>query len=167
MSNPRAVPLLSPSSFSSQYSSGDNGAASGSSSVSYEPPHVQSISVLPADDPAQAAASDEDEDAQLTFPAMIVMPGPWQWLFFILVGIFAALAFTVLRDPLEKHGVTSSDILRYGSIPLVSIAFTYGHIWLALWMTFYPLEYFGICQVRENQRMGLIPSRSSFLPFKK
>ncbi len=142
MSDPRNVPLLSPSAFSDQYHS--HGDASSSSSLNYEAPQVQSVTVVPA---VGSDAEADDEDADLTFPRMIVMPGPWQWLFFVLVGVFAALAFTVLRDPLEKHGITSDDILRYGSIPLISIVFTYVHIWLALWMTFYPLDYFGICQI--------------------
>ena len=31
-------------------------------------------------------------------------------------------------------------LLAYLSIPLVSLGFTYFHIWLALWMMFYPLK---------------------------
>ena len=34
------------------------------------------------------------------------------------------------------------ELLKLASIPLICIAFTYGHIALALWMTFWPTEFF-------------------------
>jgi hypothetical protein len=35
------------------------------------------------------------------------------------------------------------EVLAYASIPLVSCVFTYFHIWLALWMMFYPIGFLG------------------------
>ena len=43
-------------------------------------------------------------------------------------------------------------IIAYASIPIVSCGFTYFHIWLALWMMFYPLNFIGVCQVRPHTR---------------
>ena len=108
--------------------------------------------------------ADDDDEPQLTFPSVIVMPGWPQVIFFLLVAIFASLAFTVLKHPLEDRGLTSSDLLKYGSIPLISIVFTYLHIWLALWMTFYPLDYFGILQIPGTNTglgwQGIIPFKA-------
>lgn len=105
-----------------------------------------------------------DDEPQLTFPSVIVMPGAPQIIFFLLLAIFASLAFTVLKHPLEDRGLTSADLLKYGSIPLISIVFTYLHIWLALWMTFYPLEYFGILQIPGTNTglgwQGIIPFKA-------
>ena len=39
------------------------------------------------------------------------------------------------------------QLLLLASIPLVSILFTYFHIWLALWMTFFPSYFVGCCRV--------------------
>ena len=38
-------------------------------------------------------------------------------------------------------------IVEYASIPLISVVFTYFHIWLALWMVFYPVRFVGCCQI--------------------
>ena len=35
-------------------------------------------------------------------------------------------------------------LLSFVSIPVVSILFTYCHIWLALWMTFFPIQFVGL-----------------------
>lgn len=34
------------------------------------------------------------------------------------------------------------ELIKLSSIPIICIAFTYGHIALALWMTFWPVEFF-------------------------
>ena len=137
MSSSNRVPLLSPAAYSateyiSASSTGSGGGGGGSGGAMQ--PHIASMTVEPAAGSINGEEEDDDPDAQLKFPGMIVMPGRWQILFVILLGIFCALAFTVLKEPLEKRGVTSDDLLKYGSIPLVSIVFTYVHIWMALWM---------------------------------
>lgn len=43
--------------------------------------------------------------------------------------------------------VFCKDLLLYASIPIVSVVFTYGHIWLALWMTFFPTAFLGCWRV--------------------
>lgn len=54
----------------------------------------------------------------------------------LLLGLAAALAFTVFRSDVGPPG----PILKVASIPLVSVVFTYFHIYLALYMMFWPLE---------------------------
>jgi len=175
----REHPLLASGQWSANGTTTPVAAASFSSTgaaVSLQPhdARVTSVRVTPASDDyhEQSDAWDEDEaDAEekeekpLAFPSMIVMPGKPQIICFLLLGVLSALAFTVLRRPLENCcGVTSGDLLRFGSIPLISIAFTYCHIWLALWMTFYPLEYFGCLQIPGTNTglgwQGIIPFKA-------
>jgi len=175
MSDPRRVPLLAPASpLNSTHYYPHEGLPPGSA-FHAEHTQVQSVLVAPAGMPLHelgnglasssvaVASEEEEEDRPVRFPSVIVMPGLWQWLFFILVGVFAALAFTVLKHPLQERGITSSDVLRYGSIPLISIVFTYLHIWLALWMTFYPIEFFGCLQI-PGTNVGL--GWQGIIPFK-
>lgn len=134
MSTSNRVPLLSPAAYSTTEYISASSTGGGSGGGSAMQPLIASMTVEPAAGSINAEEADEDPDAKLKFPGMIVMPGRWQILFVVLLGIFCALAFTVLKEPLEKRGVTSDDLLKYGSIPLVSIVFTYVHIWMALWM---------------------------------
>ena len=46
-------------------------------------------------------------------------------------------------------------ILEYASIPVISVLFTYFHIWLALWLTFYPIRYVGCCQLPHDNKTWL------------
>ena len=88
-----------------------------------------------------------DKTDNAKFPPMFVFP-PWQVILgVILLGVAFALCATVFQSRLSDMGVSTMDILQYGSIPIVSILFTYCHIWLALWMTFYPIKFFGIWQM--------------------
>jgi len=112
-----------------------------------------------------ALNDDDDDDEDIPFPSMFVLPSRWVTAGLVLLGVLAALAFTVLRGWLEDNAhVTSSQLLRYGSIPLVSVVFTYVHIWLALWMTFYPVKYFGCCQIPGTNTgfgwQGIIPFKA-------
>lgn len=63
----------------------------------------------------------------------------------------------------EDIGIDSASLVTYGSIPLVSVVFTYFHIWVALWMTFYPLEYTGCMQIPDTNTgfgwQGIVPSK--------
>ena len=169
--------LLSPTSYSSHYEEYDTTSSLNDSTGSYVPPrmininttNVESIQVAPFDRDDEdthttPTASDSEDDGWKTFPPMIVMPSLWQWILFATLAILATLAFTVLKDPLEKSiGLTSEHILKFGSIPLISVVFTYVHIWMALWMTFYPINYFGICQI-PGTNMGL--GWQGIVPFK-
>jgi len=94
---------------------------------------------------------------------LFVRPGPKQFIALVLFGGALALCLTVYRDWLEARGVTSVDVLKYASIPFVSTVFTYFHIWAALYMTFYPLEYKGCLQIKDTNTgcgwQGIVPSK--------
>jgi hypothetical protein len=81
------------------------------------------------------------------FPAFIKFPG-WTVIFIVLLAgvivellctVFAHDMATLLDEPSEWHAIRR--LLGRLSIPVCSVAFTYGHIWLALWMMFYPTDY--------------------------
>lgn len=97
------------------------------------------------------------------FPPMIEVPSVPIAICIVLFIILCVLAFTVLKNPLEDAGVNSEELIKYGSIPVISVCFTYIHIWLALFMTFYPLGYFGILQI-PGTNMGL--GWQGIVPFK-
>lgn len=97
------------------------------------------------------------------FPPMIELPSiPWL-IAIVLFVVLAVLCFTVLKDPLADAGISSHQLIKYGSIPLVSIGFTYIHIWLALYMTFYPLNYVGCLQISGTNTglgwQGIVPNK--------
>lgn len=52
-----------------------------------------------------------------------------------LGGLILAVSWLVV-----VHHVSLVTVLEFLSIPLVSVIFTYVHIWMALWMTFYPIR---------------------------
>jgi uncharacterized membrane protein YheB (UPF0754 family) len=56
-----------------------------------------------------------------------------------------------------------SALLEYGSIPVVSIFFTYGHIAAAVWLMFYPIEFVGCCKNADGIGLGwqgIVPRKS-------
>lgn len=97
------------------------------------------------------------------FPPMIELPTIPVLIIMVLFVVAVVLCFTVLKKPLEDAGVSSEELLKYGSIPLVSIGFTYIHIWIALYMTFYPLEYTGCLQIPDTNTgfgwQGIVPHK--------
>ena len=108
--------------------------------------------------PAAPASAVSDDDAwarwlleQPTFPPICVRPP----LGYVLVTLVFAIALTlvcVFRDKIAPLIGQSGDkfavaLLSFVSIPVVSIVFTYLHIWLALWMTFFPIKFVGCWQL--------------------
>jgi len=54
----------------------------------------------------------------------------------------------VLRPFIEDElGVDMCVVTEVGSLPLISIAFTYVHVYFALWLTFYPVAYVGCLRI--------------------
>jgi uncharacterized membrane protein YheB (UPF0754 family) len=98
------------------------------------------------------------------FPPMLEVPSLPVILLTMAFIIAAALCFTVLKKPLEDVGVDSHHLVKYGSIPIVSVGFTYIHIWLALYMTFYPLAYMGCLQIPGTNTglgwQGIVPNKA-------
>ncbi|TDH67591.1 hypothetical protein CCR75_006211 [Bremia lactucae] len=101
--------------------------------------------------------------AAVKFPPIIELPSMLVLVAAILFIILTILCFTVLRGPLADIGINSENLVKYGSIPLVSVAFTYLHIWVALWMTFYPLEFTGCLRISNTNTglgwQGIVPSK--------
>uniref|UniRef100_A0AAV1TJN7 DUF445 domain-containing protein n=1 Tax=Peronospora matthiolae TaxID=2874970 RepID=A0AAV1TJN7_9STRA len=97
------------------------------------------------------------------FPPMVELPSVPVMVCILLFGVLIVLCFTVLRQPLSDVGIESKSLLKYGSIPLVSVVFTYFHIWIALWMTFYPLVYTGCFQIPKTNVglgwQGIVPHK--------
>jgi len=100
------------------------------------------------------------------FPRLCFIPARCKVIGFLLCCVFTVLAATVWEKDFEKVGLPAPVLLKYLSLPVVSVLFTYGHIWLALWMTFYPTKFFGIkgCQIPEQPFglgwQGIIPSKA-------
>ena len=56
-------------------------------------------------------------------------------------------------------------IIAYFSIPLISMGFTYMHIWAALFMTFYPIGFIGCFQI-PGTNVGFPLGWQGIIPFK-
>lgn len=97
------------------------------------------------------------------FPPLFFRPGPVYCSVLTLCGVLLGCCLTVWSGQLEERGVSSADVLKYVSIPIVSTIFTYCHIWAALYMTFYPLEYKGCLQIPGTNCgcgwQGIVPSK--------
>eukprot|EP00930_Biecheleria_cincta_P055532 TRINITY_DN41849_c0_g1_i1.p1 TRINITY_DN41849_c0_g1~~TRINITY_DN41849_c0_g1_i1.p1 ORF type:complete len:447 (+),score=63.29 TRINITY_DN41849_c0_g1_i1:42-1343(+) len=81
-----------------------------------------------------------------------------------LVAIISVLSFTVWKPRLVQHGVSPGTWMKYASIPIVSTLFTYFHIWGALYMTFFPLQYKGCLQIPDTNAglgwQGIVPNKA-------
>jgi len=110
-------------------------------------------------------------------PPLFVAPSPAVILLMVLVAVLVTIIF-LLPDPVissvpmygdepPNHGEAAwvrRKLLAYASIPLISAAFTYFHIWFALFMMFYPLEFMGILRI-PSTNIGL-PGWQGIVPFK-
>ncbi|KAJ0392906.1 hypothetical protein P43SY_007144 [Pythium insidiosum] len=112
---------------------------------------------------SQLAAPEQGRRKPVAFPPMLEIPSIPTTIVLLLFVVATVLCFTVLKRPLDDVGVSSHQLLKYGSIPVVSVAFTYIHIWLALYMTFYPLEFLGCLQI-PGTNMGF--GWQGIVPFK-
>jgi len=97
------------------------------------------------------------------FPPLFVKIGPKLIAVFVVVGSALGACLTIWSDWLLAHGINRDLLLKYASIPFVSTVFTYFHIWAALYMTFYPLQYRGCWQIKGTNTgcgwQGIVPSR--------
>ncbi len=101
------------------------------------------------------------------FPALLFIPSMPVTLAIIAVSTIAALLLTVWSEYTESFtGVSTQTIIAYGSIPLIAMGFTYFHIWLALYMTFYPLTYVGIGPQIPGTNVGFPLGWQGIIPFK-
>lgn len=103
-----------------------------------------------------------------TFPPLITTPS-----LFAGIAICTVIALLILLEigPLYNlihdkfpNKATHTYIIQLASIPIVSVVFTYCHIWLALWLTFYPIEFVGIGRI-PGTNVGN-PGWQGIIPFK-
>lgn len=81
-----------------------------------------------------------------------------------LLTTFIAFLIFVLVDLLVKGPQDPSFLqdLKYASIPVVSIFFTWWHVWLGLQMCFYPIEFKG-CLKPVFGWQGIVPRRAGVM----
>ena len=67
----------------------------------------------------------EVETNVLGFPPMIEVPGVREIVLFLVLGVFFAFSLTIFKQSWEDAGVSSEDLIKFGSIPLISIGCIY------------------------------------------
>lgn len=108
-------------------------------------------------------------DYDSKFPPLFFFPSRGKQFTFYSLCLLVIAFCTVCTDQLHDMGLTRIELLKYLSLPVVSVLFTFGHIWLALWMTFNPVNWFGIpgCQVPDTPWglgwQGIVPSKSRIM----
>lgn len=117
-----------------------------------EPQTTRTLSTILSEDTTALDLEEFDLEPKkkiqpVAFPAIIATPKLWFLFLLFLLALAFVLCITVWKQQLAQYGITTEAILRFGSIPVISLLFTYFHIWLALYMTFYPLEFVGCCQI--------------------
>jgi len=103
-------------------------------------------------------------DYSTSFPPLVVKPRPQDCFWLTVITLVLLSALVVSREQLETSGISLDVLIKYLSIPVVSILFTYFHIWVALWMTFYPVKFIGYLQIPGTNVglgwQGIVPSKS-------
>lgn len=102
-----------------------------------------------------------------SFPGIVPFPPWYVTLLLVAITAFVIVCYTV---PSVEQAVINDffrtsrcRVTEIGSLPLISIVFTYVHIYAALWMTFYPLKYVG-CLRLPGTNLGL--GWQGIVPFK-
>ena len=132
-----------------------------------------------------ADGGEEEEETSDEFPPLFFVPSKRMLLALLVALVLSLLSLFQWNDTLQnwpagcRDNCTSSctcfgyaagqswyesGFVKLGSIPLISVIFTFFHIWLALWLTFYPLEFVGIFQLPNTNVgapgwQGIIPSK--------
>jgi len=119
---------------------------------------------LPPDSPSAPRTDYAVNDFSTSFPPLVVKPRNRDCFCLTIISLAVLSALVVSQRQLETRGVGLELLLKYLSIPVVSILFTYFHIWVALWMTFYPVKFRGCLQIPGTNVglgwQGIVPSKS-------
>ena len=104
-----------------------------------------------------------------SFPPLLFVPPAWVIALAVATISGLVVACTVGKEECASLLGMDTDAfvaltLELASIPLVSLVFTYVHIWLALFMTFYPAHYVGCLRV-PGTNLGL--GWQGIVPFKR
>lgn len=115
-----------------------------------------------------ASVTTEVELSEVSFPPLFFVPSCRIFVWTALSTVPVVLSLTVWKESLEERAdITSEDILKWVSIPVVSLIFTYVHIWIALYLTFYPLRFIGCLQIPHTNVgcgwQGIVPNRAEFM----
>jgi uncharacterized membrane protein YheB (UPF0754 family) len=112
-------------------------------------------------------------------PEQLERPVNLQWVrvhafHIFLVATFGGTALIMLATYLLGSGEKDDNILglscttqwkdlfKYLSIPLVSVLFTWWHVWLGIWLCFNPLEFVGCCPPVCGWQ-GIVPRRAEVM----
>jgi len=102
-----------------------------------------------------------------TAPEVLPYPGPIRWARDRLFRLFLCFAFggTALGLLIAYFTMDRgawAQLAKYCSIPLVSIMFTWWHVWLGIKMCFYPVEFVGCCKPFLGWQ-GIVPRRAHIM----
>eukprot|EP00397_Hematodinium_sp_SG-2012_P027405 GEMP01028794.1.p1 GENE.GEMP01028794.1~~GEMP01028794.1.p1 ORF type:complete len:478 (+),score=73.57 GEMP01028794.1:90-1523(+) len=113
--------------------------------------------------------ADDRMDVSLTTDKRKVvkpLPEPLAWIrkhvfWIFIIGAFAGTFFFLLIFGLNYADDEEDflDVLKLASIPLVSIIFTWWHVWLGIQMCWYPVEFIGCCKPYLGWQ-GIVPRRA-------
>ncbi|CAK0894181.1 unnamed protein product [Prorocentrum cordatum] len=101
----------------------------------------------PAEPPAAAPDPEDSEPSA----CQAFLKEKCFWLFYVLCCIGCGISLVVAKTQCPHH---FNRLLKLESIPIVSVLFTWGHIWLAVQMMFYPVKFWG-CWNYKNSGYGL------------
>jgi len=86
---------------------------------------------------------------------VVVFLGTGAWFFLDAVWVVLQLWAPMSRD-VDKDGAWLKEQAKLFSVPLVCLLFTWFHVWLALLMMFYPLNFYGLpCRPIVPEWLGL------------
>lgn len=105
-------------------------------------------------------------------PQVRPLPGPLRWIRVRLFNIFMVFVFggsfiyLLVRYLVSKPSDEASwksyfDEVKQVSIPVVSVAFTWWHVWLGIQMCWYPINFVGIPPFLGWQ--GIVPRRANIM----
>mmetsp|Transcript_52588 Transcript_52588/g.112607 ORF Transcript_52588/g.112607 Transcript_52588/m.112607 type:complete len:257 (+) Transcript_52588:48-818(+) len=107
---------------------------------------------------------EEPVEAPVQDPWMMFWRENGFWVFFFLVCA-TSVAIVAVKIAQGRPSAEVSQTVEILSIPIVSTIFTWCHIWLAVQMCFYPVEFFGCCKIGNTGLglgwQGIVPRKAS------
>jgi uncharacterized membrane protein YheB (UPF0754 family) len=101
------------------------------------------------------------------FPSLLFIPSIPTIICFLLFTSFTICLIWVkpISKPiLDFFGISVCQLVEVGSLPIISIIFTYIHIYVALFLVFYPLKYVGCLRIPGTNVglgwMGIVPFKA-------
>lgn len=83
------------------------------------------------------------------------------WVFYAFCCVGCVISLFVVKTHYPHH---FNKVVKLESIPIVSVLFTWGHIWLAVQMMFYPVKFWGCWNFRNSGYgigwQGVVPRKA-------